>query len=261
MSAQPWMPLYVADYLGDTQHLTTEEHGAYMLILMAMWRHGSSLRNDPKLLARISGVSVRRWLKMAPNIVPMLKDDGEYLSSPRLAKEYQKARDFRQKQSANAQAGVVAKALKNNNTPPANGSAKTEFGTTLPQSQRKNNSTQSVPYAFVGNVIRLNQSDFDKWQEAFKNVDLLAHLTARDAYLAELPADDRRRINWFASTSADLRNKNQAAKPRGTKSTEGLAAEWGGAVKRQFEEREWKKPSAEQVAANLQKLQKARPMP
>lgn len=55
------MPLYVGDYLSDTSHLTAEEHGAYLLLIMAYWQSGRSLPNDAKRLALIARVSNERW--------------------------------------------------------------------------------------------------------------------------------------------------------------------------------------------------------
>jgi uncharacterized protein YdaU (DUF1376 family) len=56
-----FMPLYVGDYLSDTAHLTAEEHGAYLLLIMAYWQAGRSLPNDPKRLALIARVPNERW--------------------------------------------------------------------------------------------------------------------------------------------------------------------------------------------------------
>ncbi len=46
MAALPYIQLYVADYLADTMHLTTEEHGAYLLLIMNYWQTGKPLQSE-----------------------------------------------------------------------------------------------------------------------------------------------------------------------------------------------------------------------
>jgi uncharacterized protein YdaU (DUF1376 family) len=61
----PFMPLYCGDYLRDTRHLTTEQHGAYFLLIVEYWSKGS-LPDDDVQLARIVGVCPSKWSKMKP---------------------------------------------------------------------------------------------------------------------------------------------------------------------------------------------------
>ncbi|MDI7599458.1 hypothetical protein QMS71_22555 [Cronobacter sakazakii] len=65
-------------------------------------------------------------------------------------------------------------------------------------------------YAFEGNVIRLNQKDFDSWKALFKNIDLAAELTRLDLeFTHEKPK------NWFSTASAKLnyQNKHSPGRP------------------------------------------------
>jgi uncharacterized protein YdaU (DUF1376 family) len=73
MSAPAWMPLYVADYLADTAHLTTVQHGAYMLLIMHYWR-SRGLPADDKKLARICRVSPSQWKTMRATLSDLFQD-------------------------------------------------------------------------------------------------------------------------------------------------------------------------------------------
>ena len=64
-----WMPLYVADYLKKTTNLTTELHGAYLLLLMTYWTRQSPLPNDDRQLAAIAKMGIRRWTKYARPVI------------------------------------------------------------------------------------------------------------------------------------------------------------------------------------------------
>jgi uncharacterized protein YdaU (DUF1376 family) len=58
---RPWMPFYVNDYLGDTEHLSTLQHGAYCLLLFSYWRRGG-LPSDDQQLANITKMPLDEWL-------------------------------------------------------------------------------------------------------------------------------------------------------------------------------------------------------
>jgi len=57
---RPWMPIYWADYLADTGHLSTLQHGAYLLLIAHYWRH-ACLPNDEQMLARVTRMSMSDW--------------------------------------------------------------------------------------------------------------------------------------------------------------------------------------------------------
>jgi uncharacterized protein YdaU (DUF1376 family) len=59
---RPWMPLYIADYLADTSHLNTMEHGAYLLLIMHYWRH-DGLPADEEYIRRITKMTHHQWKK------------------------------------------------------------------------------------------------------------------------------------------------------------------------------------------------------
>lgn len=119
-SKLPFMPLYVSDYLADTTHLTCEEHGAYMLLLMVMWKAGGSLPNDDVSLARITRLPLARWRKIAPNVLPFFQTSNCVLRNKRVSTEIENAQKISQARSEAGKKGAEAKALKTQEAPSAN---------------------------------------------------------------------------------------------------------------------------------------------
>lgn len=68
--AGAWMPMYWADYLGDTMHLSTEEHGAYLLLIATYWRRGGPLPDDDHYLANVVKMTRRRFKFARDKLTP-----------------------------------------------------------------------------------------------------------------------------------------------------------------------------------------------
>lgn len=87
-----WMPLLIDRYLGDTSLLTTEQHGAYMLLLMAMWKAGGVLPDNDAKLASAAKLTPGRWRGMRETLRPFFRSNGKGgLLQKRLMIELQRA--------------------------------------------------------------------------------------------------------------------------------------------------------------------------
>jgi len=59
------MPIYIGNYLADTTRLTTEQHGAYFLLMMDYWRSGPP-PDDDEILQNVTRLSAFLWKKTRP---------------------------------------------------------------------------------------------------------------------------------------------------------------------------------------------------
>lgn len=112
MSKLPFLPLYTNDYLGDTRGLTTEQHGAYLLLLFEMWNAGGSLVYDERMFARLTVVNPKRWHLVWPAIEHFFVIENGMMTQQRLKRERQKADSIIEKRRNAGALGGSAKALK-----------------------------------------------------------------------------------------------------------------------------------------------------
>jgi uncharacterized protein YdaU (DUF1376 family) len=68
------LPIETDALLADTIHMSTEAFGAYVRILLVMWRNGGRLNYDATRLAKIAVVTPRRWQQIEAEVLgPMTR--------------------------------------------------------------------------------------------------------------------------------------------------------------------------------------------
>lgn len=102
----PYMPLWVAEYRADTGHLSTVEHGAYLLLIMHYWQTKALPSEDPKL-ARIAGLTERDWRKIKPTINAFFLDGWKH---KRVEEELLEAKEKHERRQRAGKAGGNAAA-------------------------------------------------------------------------------------------------------------------------------------------------------
>jgi uncharacterized protein YdaU (DUF1376 family) len=109
------MQLYTSDFLGDTQDLSAEYVGSYLLLLMTLWNKDGKLPFDEVKLARIARLTVEEWRLAWTDLGSFFEVEDGILTHRRLSYELQK---FARKSAARKEAGRkggAAKALKDKN--------------------------------------------------------------------------------------------------------------------------------------------------
>lgn len=124
MAEFPALPLWTDAYLADTKHLSTIEHGAYLLLLMCMWRSKGKLPNNDKLLARYAGLTAGQWKRIKPILWPLFDVTELEISQGRLTDEL----SFVRQRSNKASDSAKSRWLKNKETGNANASSEHSEG-------------------------------------------------------------------------------------------------------------------------------------
>lgn len=101
-----WMPLFIRDYYADTQHLSAERHGIYMLLIMAYWMTGRPLPDDDEHLGALAKQSPADWARHRPIIAAFFRVGGGEWRHKRVDQELARAADVMEQRQAAGKASA-----------------------------------------------------------------------------------------------------------------------------------------------------------
>lgn len=97
-----WMPVYLGDYLAETQRLSTEQHGAYFLMLIDYWRNGP-LPDKDSVLQTVTRLERKSWNEHKEVLRGLFESRDGHLCSERMDQIKAKAVAHRVTNSRRAQ--------------------------------------------------------------------------------------------------------------------------------------------------------------
>jgi len=156
------MPLYIGDYLADTQHLTAAQHGAYLLLIMHYWQHGK-LPDSEAAIAGISRLNRDQWRSNCSAIAGMFQPGWKH---KRIEEELKKANDISTKRAVAGFKGAertnrkftgaypaIARQMHTQSQSPIESSLESEPRTTVAGPARKQEKTLA-PSASLDEIVR-----------------------------------------------------------------------------------------------------------
>lgn len=215
--------MYWGDYLLDTAHFTTTEHGAYLLLIAFYWTNGG-LPDTEDSIRKIAKCSVLAWRK----ILPRLKEKFTVTDAPcnatqnvswkhkRIDIELAQAIEKSKVNSANAKRRR-ARSL----TDSESESQREERGLASLAPAAANGAPPSVELATpqgpppaaakvyvldLGEGMRVTQKDMAAWQRAFPNIDVVGELMGARGWLKGKGRE------WFFAASGLLAKHNREAR-------------------------------------------------
>lgn len=224
--SKAWMPLYVGDFLADTMHLNATETGIYIRLIMHAWQHGGTIPLDVAKLSHITGCERRFWWRFGQPIVEQFfcAVDGSTAQHKRVSTELRRYEEISNKRKGAAEQMLSKRAanaeqmLTQSQSPreQVESPSQTESLRRIPPADAGTSTSADSkivpirqPYRFEAGIIKLTTADFEKWERAYRYLELEAELYAIADWAAHQQAEGK---NWFIAVSGYLNKKNNKMK-------------------------------------------------
>ena len=204
MTKDPAFLFYSSDFLTGCIDLTMEERGQYITLICL--QHQKGHLSEKTIRLSVGNVSEDVLKKFE-------KDENGLLFNKRIEEEIEKRRTFAESRRKN---GVLGGRPKK----PLEKPSEKPLG--LPSENLSENENENEnDYAFKGEVIKLNQKDYNEWKERFNLLDFDYELEQKDIWFS----GQQDTKNWFIRTKQHFLSL-QREKEKAKEEEERLMSNW-----------------------------------